>query len=204
MRKSLWMMPVVILLLMTGLARSARAADIIENLQFTGTATCAFPASCTALGFSSGGPLTGTYTLDVTTQTITGPWSFSTPAGVFSSSDAGASASTNLFATNEAFFEVFPGGPTDFNYLALDFAANDELGALVQNNPPSHPGLCPNTGTPNACSNLYTLTGSNSLVGATPTPEPGTFDLTLTGLGLLAMTVVLMRKRKPQGSVQTA
>jgi hypothetical protein len=57
--------------------------DQIETLVFTGTATCAAqPGVTNANATCSGsGPITGTYSLDLTTKTIVGSFSFSTPFG---------------------------------------------------------------------------------------------------------------------------
>jgi streptogramin lyase len=57
--------------------------DQIETLVFTGTATCvAQPGVANARATCSGSaPVTGTYSLDLTTKSIVGPWSFSTPFG---------------------------------------------------------------------------------------------------------------------------
>ena len=78
-------------LLMMCLEASAQVTpapgDQIETLVFTGTATCiAQPGVANASATCSGsGPITGTYSLDLTTNTIVGSWSFSTPFGVVSS-----------------------------------------------------------------------------------------------------------------------
>ena len=63
-------------------------SDTILTLGFAGTVTCYAP---TCSSFASG-PLTGTYSLDVTAQAIVGAWSFTTPFGVISSSDTGSYA----------------------------------------------------------------------------------------------------------------
>lgn len=92
MRKILAMVLVLGLLLVIG-PTTAKANDIVENLVFNGTATCVSSA-CAAFGFSSG-PLTGSYQFDVTTQMIVGPWSFSSPLGMLSSTDVGANATVS-------------------------------------------------------------------------------------------------------------
>jgi hypothetical protein len=49
-------------------------ADSIENITISGTATCVLDSCSDTVG-----PFTGYYTLDVTTQTVIGPWSVSLP-----------------------------------------------------------------------------------------------------------------------------
>jgi len=72
----------------------------------------------------SGGPVTGTYNLNVTTQQIVGPWSFATPYGVISSSTPGAIAfvgqqtltnGVNVFAQ----FQVVTSAPPFLEALTL-------------------------------------------------------------------------------------
>jgi len=61
------------LILAAAIAVPVAKADIIENLVFTGTATCQSPFAFQECTPGSVGLLTGTYTLDVTTQQIVGP-----------------------------------------------------------------------------------------------------------------------------------
>jgi hypothetical protein len=176
------------LLLTIGVVTSAEA-DTIENLVFTGTATCVntsgqFPCS------PGSSPITGTYSLDVTTHTIVGAWSFSTstPVGVISSSDTGASAIFSAsFPPNDPAFQIIrqEGSSTFYEYVWLIYPATDttELGALANGQ------VCYSELATNGCAPGYTVTGTTRLATST-VPEPssgmllGVFMLALVGLGV--------------------
>ncbi len=188
------------LLLMVCLAASTKA-DTIENLVLTGTATC-INAFCSSIG---SGPVTGTYTLDVTTGTI-GAWSFSTPFGVMSSSDIGGSPGTVFVGGGPlgkdigSGFQVYRPSPLFYELLLLYFPAGDiqELGALD----PAQPsfGCSPTTGVENvggSCNPDYTITGATTLATPVATPEPGTGVLSLVGVGLLGLMMVRRRCMAP-------
>lgn len=157
-------------------------ADIIENLSFTGTATCT-DSFCTSYG---SGSLTGSWSLDLTTNTIVGPWSFSTPFGVLSSTAAGASANTISSSpagggvpVDGSFFDLNAG--TVFDWVGLSFPNTDpqQLGAV------STTGLslaCVPYGT-GFCYPDYLVKGTSALSPAS-TPEPA--SLGLLAIGLLA------------------
>jgi hypothetical protein len=55
-------------MVIVAIASSIAKADTIKTLVFTGTATCESPFLYQECTPGSVGPLTGTYTLDVTTQ----------------------------------------------------------------------------------------------------------------------------------------
>jgi len=148
------------LMLTTCLAASA-IADTIENLAFTGTATCG-DGRCANFG---SGPISGTYSLDATTQTIVGAWSFSTPLGLIASSDALANSSV-LFSpvfddTIAEFYLNSFNPPVFFEYVALGFAPTDtpELGGLAVGQ------LCTNNPGTDSCDPDYAVTGSPALAG---------------------------------------
>jgi hypothetical protein len=178
------------------LAASANA-DQIENLVFTGTATC---ENFTCSSFGSG-PLTGTYTLDVTTQSIVGAWAFSTPFGLISSTDTGATATVGTFnGTTSAGFGEETFSPPFKEYVILSFPGESptEIGAITldvvagcNNDPVVTPGSA-------GCFVDYALSGSTALVA--PTPEPSSIALMLAGIGVL----VVMRKRTAKGLPQAA
>lgn len=152
-------------------------ADQLENLSFTGYASC-LNADCSSFG--SGG-VTGAYTLDVTTQTVVGPWSFSTPFGSISSAQLGAQAVIDDtppagLQQENAYFQINSGVPGGFDFIWLFFPNTD----LSQTGDPTSATLCmPLPTAPVACNfGDYALTGSNVV-----TPEPST--MTLLGIGLL-------------------
>ncbi len=182
-------------LLTVCLASSAKA-DTIENLLFTGAATC-INAFCSGIG---SGAVTGTYTLDVTTGTI-GAWSFSTPFGVMNSADIGASygvfvgggPSGNDIGSG---FQVYVPSPLSYTLVLLYFPAGDiqELGALdpaqLSFGCSATPGV-QNVG--GSCNPDYTITGATTLATPVATPEPGTGVLSMVGIGLLGLSMVRRR-----------
>jgi hypothetical protein len=93
MRKSLW---IVLALLVVGLAQVARA-DTTKSFNFTGNLT---------EGFTSGDSVTGSFTLDLTTATITA-FDFSTP---FLTVDVSNNFSAGIF--------------TDTTFVGLEFVDN--------------------------------------------------------------------------------
>jgi hypothetical protein len=156
-------------------------ADEIENLVFTGTATCE-DSFCSSFG---SGPLTGTYILDVTTQTIVGAWSFSTPFGVISSTAASSFAEVvDRFGDVNSGFGIQTSTFSDFVQFYFPSTDPQEIGALATNlnsdaclNIPSFMGGC-NPG--------YLVTGTTALAVATAaTPEPS--SLLLLGVGMLGV-----------------
>jgi len=177
------------LLLATCLAASAKA-DTIETLSFTGTATCD-DATCASYG---SGPVTGTYSLDVTTQTLVGPWSFTMPSGVISSTDSGASD-----YLVDRFGDINPGfeeasGVTAFLQFFFPITDTTELGSVSAASVGSDACIYVST---NSCDPDYIITGTVSLVS---TPEPGAAGLMLLGVGML----LVLRKRAGWGLPQAA
>jgi hypothetical protein len=162
------------LILSLGLASSVEA-DVIENLTFAGSATCG-DANCSSFG---SGPVFGSYTADITSGTVVGPWSFSTPLGVMSSTTAGSDATiVDRFGDiNVAFEEATP-----FEFIQFFFPAADTqlIGALASN-------IVSDACTPastSSCYPDYTVTGVGQLTSTVTTPEPST--LMLIGAALLA------------------
>lgn len=168
------------LFLTTCLVASAKA-DVVENLVFTGTATCG-DTFCASFG---SGPLTGAYSLDVTTQTIVGPWSFSTPFGVISSNDPGASTLVMSWGIyTEAYFDELTSPPPFFEFVQFIFPGTDtqQIGAVT-----SFSNACQNLPGTVGCKPVYTVAGSNALV-----PEPS--GLTLLGIGMLGLVGLGLKK----------
>jgi hypothetical protein len=151
-------------------------ADTIENLIFTGTARCT-DSSCSTFG---SGPLTGTYTLDVETQTIVGSWSFSTPFGVISSGDAGAFASVmSRSGDNAPAFQETTASPPFYEFVFLFFPGSNlqEIGPLDTN---GFSDACIPIAGSQGCLPDYKVTGSTTLA-----PEPS--SVMLLGLGVLGL-----------------
>jgi hypothetical protein len=171
-------------LLLAAWLTAAAKADSIENLVFTGTATCE-DSTCSSFG---SGPITGAYTFDVTTQTILGAWSFSTPFGVISSSASGAGAFLEGFnGDNGSVFDEATFTPPFYDFVWLFFPAADteQLGALATNQPSEG---CQNIPGMEACSPDYIVTGATALA----TPEPSTWML--LGIGMLGLVGISLKK----------
>jgi hypothetical protein len=167
--------------LLTFAAEASAEADLIESLAFTGTATC-IESTCDSYG---SGALTGTYSLEVTTQTIVGAWSFFTPFGVISSSDSGSAAAVvdrfgdiNLVFTEMTYTPVF----SDFVQLYFPNTDSLELGVLATDNVSDACNNAPGGALGNpACYPDYDVTGATVATtvsftgyqgGATSTPVP--------------------------------
>jgi hypothetical protein len=191
--------PMVLSCLLTICLAPSAKADQTENLVFTGTATCVAVFIYQECPVGGVGPVTGNYTLDVTSQMIVGAWSFATPYGVISSSDAGASAYVQddqiigADVDDTAIFQLL--NPPHLEFLQFYFPAYTELGpleSLVTNVPLNV--LCQEIPGTTSCEPDVIITGANALA---PTPEPGTCGLMLIGVGLLGLMMV-MRKRIAQ------
>jgi uncharacterized protein (TIGR03437 family) len=165
------------------LGSSVAKADTIENLVFTGMATClsGFPhQECTP---GSSGAVSGTYTLDVTSQQIIGAWSFTSPFGSFSSIDPGAFAKVYVGVMNGGVSYNIPEfsleTPT-FNAV-IDFGftgatALSELGAIST---PANiqvvvSGICQNVPdtSPAGCEPDVSIAGATALA-TVPVITPG-------------------------------
>ena len=167
-------------LLAIGLSPGAKA-DLIENLSFTGTATCT-DSVCSSFG---SGPVSGTYTLDVTAQTIVGSWSFTTPWAVISSGAVGAGANVAMrLGDYNPGFSILNGSL--FEGIQFYFPIPDEVGALVLN-PGGFGGVlagggdgCVNDGNA-LCDPDYAVSGATTLLSSN-VPEPGLFGLSSIAL----------------------
>jgi hypothetical protein len=161
----------------------------MESLFYTGTAKCT-DSFCTSYG---SGSLTGNWSLDLTTNTIVGPWSFSTPFGVLSSTAAGASAYTISSSSAGG------GVPVDGSYFQLSAGMLFEwVGLSFPTTDPQQLGAVSTTGLSLACDPFaapvpscypdFLITGT-SFIATPPTPEPATLGLLAIGMfGLLLRT----------------
>lgn len=160
----------------------AAANDTIENLVFVGTATCMPGFAYQECTGGTVGPAFGSYTLDVTTQKIVGPWSFVSPFASFTSGDPGARAVVSNDAMNGgisydvvAFSEQTTGFNEDFNFGFEGVNALAELG-IIANPPPFQvviSGICQNApgSSPHGCEPDVNIAGATSLAtqqAATP------------------------------------
>ncbi len=173
-------------------ARPGRA-DSIENLVFAGTATCV-QVACSSVG---NGALTGSYTLDVTTQKIVGAWSFTTPFGVISSSDKGALASVQVYrGDNNVLFDVNTNTPLFSEFVQFFFPITDtlDLGPLDTNvNSDACQNKAGGTGGSASCYADYTITGENTTPPVrNSTPEPSA--VMLFGLGVLGFAGTSLKR----------
>jgi hypothetical protein len=175
--------------LMIPRSASADDADVV-TLSFTGSLSC---------GTSCADPITGTYSFDPDTDSIVGPWSFSSVLGSVSSTGGGAFAGTETSA-DQGFAGTFQ--LLDFvsgtSGLQLAFSgANGFDGLLVTN--ALIPGPTVFTGTyadPSMFANGDTesvfdvSSGFTSVVTATPEPS----SILLLGLGFAGLLALGWRK----------
>lgn len=179
------LMVVAVAFCLLTLPRTAAADDAdVVTLNFTGTVSCG--ASCTD-------PITGTYSFDPDTDSIIGPWSFSSALGSFSSTDADPFVGTDTSAD-----QSFAG-----NFQLLDFASGDMALQLAFNGSNGFDGTMitsasvvpTGTADPSMLANVDTgatfdiLSGSTTVVA---TPEPS--SILLLGLGIFGCAI-LRRKR---------
>jgi len=192
MRKSLLAIGALCLLLLPASAM----ADQITTFSFTGSTV--------------NGTVTGTYSLDLTIDSIVGPWSFlgpfdlGFPPDTISSADSAASA---FFTESESIANAPPGFDIlNFTGFTPLFGTQVQV-QLIFNDPQDGGDIVPffldsNGGAfislflanGSLENNIFT-SGSSTVV----TPEPSSVALLLAGIGFL---LVLMRKRLAQGLQQ--
>lgn len=149
-------------------------ADNIENITFSGTATCITEACIYTVG-----PFTGFYTLDVTTQTVIGPWTISLPYTTISSTDADSYA--NVSGASVEFGES---NSVTLDNATLVFSPGNlaEIGSITTGSNFCAPfGITPE---PTCYTDAYLLAGTTT-TPSTAAPEPSEGALLLAGILLL-------------------
>ncbi|MGH9718014.1 MAG: PEP-CTERM sorting domain-containing protein [Candidatus Acidiferrales bacterium] len=186
-RRTIYALAAVMLCVLFSPRPAAADSTDVVTLMFSGAGTC-------VIGPCSGSLVTGTYSFDVGTDMIVGPWSFATPLGAFSSS-----GSYPFVGTEPSGMEGFTPG---FNLL--DFTSGDlgiqlafdgssgYSGSLITGptvlSDPSAVGYLNISDTDPI--RIFDLTSGTSTPVATPEPSA----LAMLGLGLLGLFVI-RRKR---------
>jgi len=190
LRRALYMLAAVAFCLLFSPRPAAADNTDIVTVTFSGTSCLVSGSSCTGAD-----PVTGTYSVDESTDSVVGAWSFTTPLGTISGSGGGAPASstTQGFPAGSNLFDFFEfSGDTAVAGVQLDFDGFD--GTLITSPDTTKYGVTDEY-PPSLFADLTTgetfdfLSGSASVVAA---PEPS--SIALLGLGLFGL-LILRRKR---------
>jgi PEP-CTERM motif len=191
LRRAVYMLAAVAFCILF-LPRPAAADNTdIVSVTFSGTSCMVSGSTCTGSDAVS-----GTYSIDEDTDSVVGPWSFTTPLGTISGTGGGppASSTTQGFPAGSNLFDFMAfSGNTAVSGVQLDFDGFD--GTLITG--PDTTKYLPNIAAypPSLFENFETgetfdfLSGSASVVA---TPEPS--SIALLGLGLFGL-FILRRKR---------
>lgn len=166
-------------------------AGTVVPLSFNGTVTCSVGTDCTNFVAPGNYAVTGSYSLDTSSDAVVGSWSFNTPYGTISSSDA--NALVFKFTPPPAGFDdlVFCVGynisscAVDFAMVITPFETNGSVSDISHVCQPDLLGA--------ACVAALPLVSGTVSPQGSSTPEPASLPLVGSGVALLYLR---FRQRK--------